>query len=97
MLLSLILGRLFIIPADYAPAVLTDVVAWDDVVPTTSEWCEAIGYIIIDDGLLREDLLAGSTPWGLLPLLLGSNSTREDVEGMLPIPMELPVGFSNSG
>jgi hypothetical protein len=43
MLLSLILGRLFIMPADYAPAVLTDVVAWDDVVPTTSEWCEAIG------------------------------------------------------
>jgi ABC-type polysaccharide/polyol phosphate export permease len=43
MLLSFIFGRLFIMPADYAPAVLTDVVAWDDVVPTTSEWCEAIG------------------------------------------------------
>jgi hypothetical protein len=32
-----------------------------------------------------------------LLLLLGSNSTREEDEGMLPIPMELVAGFSNSG
>ena len=37
MLFSLIFGRLFIIPADYAPAVLTEVVTCEEDVPTTSE------------------------------------------------------------